>query len=249
MLNFLGLKFVSGLLFAALGFVLFVILLHQSLVIGLLLVAALGILGSYFPDLWLRSAMRTRQRLILRALPDALDLLTICVEAGLGFDAAMSLVGEKWDNELSNEFKRALTDTRLGRSRRDALKDPKFNKQPEIHQNCVRVFYAEGHHVDVPAYRKFDEGTDKERQAVEQDFESVQAWAKREHRPIYLGEFGTYEKGDMDSRVRWTAFIARQAERRGWSWAYWQFAGDFVLFDMASQQWVQPIRKALMPAQ
>src|SRR5690349_12470599 len=39
---------------------------------------------------------------------------------------------------------------------RDALKDSKFNKQPEIHQNCVRVFYAEGHHVDVPAYRKFD---------------------------------------------------------------------------------------------
>jgi hypothetical protein len=49
---------------------------------------------------------------------------------------------------------------------RDALKDPKFNKQPEIHQNCVRVFYAEGHHVDVPAYRKFDEGTDKERQEL-----------------------------------------------------------------------------------
>ncbi len=93
------------------------------------------------------------------------------------------------------------------------------------------------------------QGTEKERQTIEHDFDSVQAWAKRENRPIYLGEFGTYEKGDMDSRARWTAFIARQAEQRGWSWAYWQFAGDFVLFDMASQQWVQPIRKALMPVQ
>jgi hypothetical protein len=49
---------------------------------------------------------------------------------------------------------------------RDALNDPKFNKAPEIHQNCVRVFYEAGHHVDVPAYRKFDEGTDKERQEL-----------------------------------------------------------------------------------
>jgi hypothetical protein len=49
---------------------------------------------------------------------------------------------------------------------RDALEDSKFNKQPEIHHNCVRVFYAEGHHVDVPAFRKFDADTDKERQEL-----------------------------------------------------------------------------------
>ncbi len=49
---------------------------------------------------------------------------------------------------------------------RDALEDSKFNKQPEIHHNCVRVFYAAGHHVDVPAFRKYDAGTDKERQEL-----------------------------------------------------------------------------------
>jgi len=49
---------------------------------------------------------------------------------------------------------------------RDALRDPKFDKQPEIHNNCVRVFYAEGHHVDVPAYRKFHADTDNERQEL-----------------------------------------------------------------------------------
>ncbi|MEW6159359.1 MAG: cyclic GMP-AMP synthase DncV-like nucleotidyltransferase [Verrucomicrobiota bacterium] len=49
---------------------------------------------------------------------------------------------------------------------RDALKDPNFNKQPEIHNNCIRVFYAEGHHVDVPCYRKVDADTDKERQEL-----------------------------------------------------------------------------------
>ena len=49
---------------------------------------------------------------------------------------------------------------------RDALKDDSFNKPAEIHNNCVRVFYAEGHHVDVPAFRKYDAGTDKERQEL-----------------------------------------------------------------------------------
>jgi endoglucanase len=90
-------------------------------------------------------------------------------------------------------------------------------------------------------------GTETDRQAIEQAFEKVQAWARQQNRPIYLGEFGTYEKGDMDCRVCWTAFVARQAEKRGWSWAYWQFAGDFVLFDMASQKWAMPILEALIP--
>jgi len=49
---------------------------------------------------------------------------------------------------------------------RDAVKDPKFNKQPQIKDNCVRVFYEEGHHVDIPAFRVYDAGTDKERQEL-----------------------------------------------------------------------------------
>jgi hypothetical protein len=49
---------------------------------------------------------------------------------------------------------------------RDGLSDPKFDKKPKIIGNCVRVFYAEGHHVDVPVFRKFDAGTDKERQEL-----------------------------------------------------------------------------------
>jgi tight adherence protein C len=56
-------------------------------------------------------------------MPDALDLLTICVEAGLGFDAAMSKVSEKWDNELSLAFARTIREVQLGKTRREALKD------------------------------------------------------------------------------------------------------------------------------
>jgi tight adherence protein C len=80
-------------------------------------------LGYLLPGIWLGQQIKKRKKNIIKALPDALDLLTISVEAGLAFDSALQRVTEKWDNELSNEFKRVLTDTRLGRARRDALKE------------------------------------------------------------------------------------------------------------------------------
>ena len=90
-------------------------------------------------------------------------------------------------------------------------------------------------------------GTEKEQQAIVKDFDKAQAWAEKHHRPIYLGEFGVYDKADTASRVRWTSFVTRQAEKRGWSWAWWQFDGDFVLYDVRQDHWVEPIRDALVP--
>lgn len=79
--------------------------------------------GFYLPHLMLTSRITRRQKEIRKAMPDALDLLTICVEAGLGFDAAMSKVSEKWENELSLAFTRAIREVQLGKVRRDALRD------------------------------------------------------------------------------------------------------------------------------
>lgn len=79
--------------------------------------------GYVLPGMWLGQQIAKRKKNITKALPDALDLLTISVEAGLGFDVALQRVTEKWDDELSREFKRALADVRLGRSRREALRD------------------------------------------------------------------------------------------------------------------------------
>lgn len=79
--------------------------------------------GFFMPQLWLKSRIDRRQKEIRNAMPDALDLLTICVEAGLGFDAAMSKVSEKWENELSMAFARAIREIQLGKLRREALKD------------------------------------------------------------------------------------------------------------------------------
>lgn len=89
-----------------------------------LMYSAIGaVVGYILPGIWLGQQIKKRKHNLIKALPDALDLLTISVEAGLAFDSAMQRVSEKWDNELSREFRRVLTDTRLGRARRDALKD------------------------------------------------------------------------------------------------------------------------------
>ena len=90
-------------------------------------------------------------------------------------------------------------------------------------------------------------GTPEERDAIRRDFDKAQAWGRRANRPLYLGEFGTFDKGDMDSRVRWTSTVAREAEDRGWSWAYWQFTNDFIVYDISGHHWVQPILEALIP--
>jgi hypothetical protein len=90
-------------------------------------------------------------------------------------------------------------------------------------------------------------GTDQERRRIELDFAKAQQWAVQHDRPVHLGEFGAYDKADMDSRARYTAAVARAAERLGWSWAYWQFDSDFVVYDIGKDAWVEPIVKALVP--
>ena len=89
-----------------------------------LLVTAVFVgLGFMLPELLLNSMIQRRQKAIRKAMPDALDLLTICVEAGLGFDGAMAKVFEKWDNPLSLSFGRVLREIQLGKLRREALRD------------------------------------------------------------------------------------------------------------------------------
>jgi tight adherence protein C len=96
----------------------------QIHIIGTIVGTALGFM---LPVLWLSSKIRRRQDEIIKALPDALDLLTICVEAGLGFDAAMAKVAEKWENELSRAFGRVIHEIRLGKLRREALREMEHN--------------------------------------------------------------------------------------------------------------------------
>lgn len=80
-------------------------------------------LGFFLPVLWLSSQISRRKNSIIKSLPEALDLLTVCVEAGLGFDAAMKKVTEKWKDDLAMAFGRVLQEISLGKLRREALRD------------------------------------------------------------------------------------------------------------------------------
>jgi tight adherence protein C len=120
--QFLGLRLLSTLLLGGLGVVILVASGRMALTRRVLLMGVVGAAGYYLPALWLWSRGSRRQREITRSMPDALDLLTICVEAGLGFDGAMARVAEKWADELSRELARVLQEIQLGKLRREALR-------------------------------------------------------------------------------------------------------------------------------
>lgn len=90
---------------------------------GLAYVAGAAGLGFFMPNMLLQSRIKRRQDSIIKSMPDALDLLTVCVEAGQGFDQAMQQVSDKWENELSIAFERVIQEIRLGKLRREALRD------------------------------------------------------------------------------------------------------------------------------
>jgi endoglucanase len=92
-------------------------------------------------------------------------------------------------------------------------------------------------------------GNDEDRARLDSDFDRVRDWSRRSGRPILLGEFGAYDKSGTPVALRaaYTAAVARAAERRGFPWAYWQFDSDFVVWDMKANDWVRPIKDALIP--
>lgn len=89
------------------------------LVVGL---AVGAVFGLFLPDLLLFNAGQKRQEKIRRALPDALDMLTVCVEAGLGFDAALAQVARNTNGPLAQECARVLQEMQIGKSRNQALR-------------------------------------------------------------------------------------------------------------------------------
>jgi tight adherence protein C len=121
--DFLGMKGFGALAGAGFGLLVATRLASGFGAVGIFLSMLLfGLLGYFVPDLWLSGRGTARRDTIQRALPDAIDLLTISVEAGLGFDAALSRVVEKSDNLLTRELGRVMAEMRVGVARRDALR-------------------------------------------------------------------------------------------------------------------------------
>ncbi len=123
--DWLGIKAIGAVVGAGVFFLLFFILglLKLPLPIQLVMVVVGLFLGYTLPEFWLGGRVRGRQHAILLQIPDALDLLTISVRAGLGFDGALGKVVEKLQGPLTDEFRRALAEIRVGKARRDALRD------------------------------------------------------------------------------------------------------------------------------
>ena len=121
--DWVGVKFLSLIAFTIIGFLLGLLLTGGTFVASILFALLGAALGYMAPEFWLGRKIRARSMAMTLQLPDALDLLTISVEAGLGFDAALAKVVEKMDGPLVDEFRQALAEVRMGRSRRDALRD------------------------------------------------------------------------------------------------------------------------------
>jgi tight adherence protein C len=129
--DWMGVKMLVAIATAVLMFLLFGLLMAgfgAGLFLGLV---GFGI-GFLLPEFWLGNKIKARQKVILKMIPDTLDLLTISVRAGLGFDAALAKVVEKLPGPLTDEFRRALAEVRVGKARRDALRDmiPRTNVAP-----------------------------------------------------------------------------------------------------------------------
>ncbi len=121
--TFLAIRFILGVVLGGLAVTAFVGSTAWQTSDKAMFIGGATIGGFWLPQIMLSSRVTRRQKDIRRSMPDALDLLTICVEAGLGFDAAMSHVAQKWETELSMAFARVIREIQLGKLRRDALKD------------------------------------------------------------------------------------------------------------------------------
>jgi tight adherence protein C len=120
--DWMGVKMLVGIGLAVTLFIVFGLLI-EGIIAGLFL-GAIGFgIGYIVPEFWLGGRIKARQKIILKMIPDTLDLLTISVRAGLGFDAALAKVVEKLPGPLTDEFRRALAEVRVGKARRDALRD------------------------------------------------------------------------------------------------------------------------------
>jgi tight adherence protein C len=121
--DWMGVKILATIVVAVLFFFLGLLIGKGSPALGFVFALVGAAIGFIAPEFWLGGRIKKRSMDMILQLPDALDLLTISVEAGLGFDAALAKVVEKMDGALVVEFRQALAEIRMGRTRREALRD------------------------------------------------------------------------------------------------------------------------------
>jgi endoglucanase len=133
----------------------------------------------------------------------------------------------------------------------DKLRLPKDDANLIVTVHCYDPF--EFTHQGAPWAKGADRwkgrkwtGSDTEQSALGKTLQQAAAWGKKNGRPIFLGEFGTFEVADMQSRARWTRYMVARAEKLGLSWAYWEFCAGFGAFDPRGNAWHEPLKDALL---
>lgn len=167
------------------------------------------------------------------------------------------LDAETWDAMISQ----LLSIIRASNPTRTVIIAPKRVedlKLPAHDRNIIVTFHYYGpfrfthqgaHWTKIKDVSGVTWGNRADRQRIRDLFGKISAWASANQRPILLGEFGVYDQSGipLHMRVDYTAMLACEAERRGFGWAYWQFNGDFIVWDMERDSWVKPIKDALIP--
>ena len=125
----------------------------------------------------------------------------------------------------------------------DIFKDPAIVIQLTLHELLFQE-WVEGCN---PWLGTTWDATDEQKAEVTSNFDVVSNWAAQHQVRVLLGEFGAYSKGDMPSRIRWTSFVAREAERHNFAWAYWEFGSGFGIYDPNANAWRTDLLKALIP--
>lgn len=90
-------------------------------------------------------------------------------------------------------------------------------------------------------------GTEQEKNAINYAMDMVSVWAKKNHRPVFLGEFGAGDHADTTSKALYLSYIRQQAELHGFSWGVFNFAVDFSVYDQTNNAWNQALLQALIP--
>jgi endoglucanase len=170
------------------------------------------------------------------------------------------------DRVWSEYFKEALATVRRVDPERVVLvgppgyNSPKYLKYLELPADdrlivCVHIYVPEPfvfQGEDFVPGKTFPagvpwKGTRKEKQVVESEYDLAVAWGRQTKRPIFVEEFGSTDRADLASRVRWTAWCRRVAEARGLSWGVWAFAPSFSIYDLSKGAWRRPLLRALIP--
>jgi endoglucanase len=172
------------------------------------------------------------------------------------------LTADQWNRDLAAVLAvvRASNPTRdvvIGPVHWNAISDLGGLKLPEADRHLiVTVHYYNPFHFThqgaefVPGAKQWLgekwSGSKAEQQAIVRDFDTAAAWAVNHQRPLYLGEFGSYHKADMESRARWTRFMADEAIKRKMGFAYWEFCSGFGAYDPNKNAWIEPLKNALL---